>query len=123
MRHSPWLLKRIPSFLAFPERAARTPPYVASSPGLDGHSGRFFRQCRETHTEQITYNKGVAVRLWDMSQALYESRAAPAPKGGHGFLYIVCVTHLIFQKNNKASPTAALHWRLNPCREGLNALR
>ena len=79
----PWLLKRIPSLLAFPEGAARTPVYVASSPDLDGVSGRFFRQCRETHTKQITYDKGVAVRLWNMSQALYESRAAEAPKGGH----------------------------------------
>jgi NAD(P)-dependent dehydrogenase (short-subunit alcohol dehydrogenase family) len=72
----PWLLKRIPSLLAFPEGAARTPVYVASSPDLDGISGRFFRQCRETHTKQITYDNSVAVRLWNMSQALYESRAS-----------------------------------------------
>jgi hypothetical protein len=26
--------------------------------------------------ERITYNKDVAVRLWNMSQALYESRAS-----------------------------------------------
>ena len=37
----PWLLKRIPSLLAFPEGAARTPVHVASSPDLDGVSGRF----------------------------------------------------------------------------------
>ena len=72
----PWLLKRIPSLLAFPEGAARTPVYLASSPDLDGVSGRFFRHCRETHTKQITYDNGVAVRLWEMSQALYESRAS-----------------------------------------------
>lgn len=71
----PWLLKRIPSLLAFPEGAARTPVYVASSPDLDGVSGRFFRQSRETRTKQITYDNSVAVRLWNMSQALYGSRA------------------------------------------------
>src|SRR6201996_1521485 len=43
----PWLLKRIPTLLAFPEAAARTPVYVASSPDLDGVSGRFFLRCRE----------------------------------------------------------------------------
>ena len=43
---------------------------------LDGVSGRFFRQCREAHTKQITYDNSVAVRLWNMSQALYESRAS-----------------------------------------------
>jgi len=71
----PWLLKRIPSLLAFPERGARTPVYLASSSDLDGVSGRFFRQCRETHTKQITYDSTVAVRLWNISRALYESRA------------------------------------------------
>ena len=67
----PWLLKRIPSLLELPEGAARTPAYVASSPDLDGISGRFFRRCRETHTKKITYDTGVAARLWNMSQALY----------------------------------------------------
>ncbi len=72
----PWLLKRIPSLLAFPEGAARTPVHVASSPDLAGVSGRFFRRCRETHTKQITYDNSVAIRRWNMSQALYESRAS-----------------------------------------------
>jgi retinol dehydrogenase-14 len=70
------LLKRIPSLLAFPEGAARTAVYVASSPDLDGVSGRFFRECRESPTKQITYDNSVAVRLWNMSHALYESRAS-----------------------------------------------
>ena len=73
----PWLLKRIPSFLALPEgAAARTPVDVASSPDLDGVSGRFYSQCRETKTKQITYDNSVAVRLWNMSEALYESGAS-----------------------------------------------
>ena len=49
---------------------------AVSSPDLDGVSGRFFLRCRETHTKQITYDNSVAVRLWNMSQALYESRAS-----------------------------------------------
>jgi NAD(P)-dependent dehydrogenase (short-subunit alcohol dehydrogenase family) len=44
----PWLLKEIPYLLAFPEHAARTPVYAASSPDLDGVTGRFFLRCRET---------------------------------------------------------------------------
>lgn len=72
----PWLLKRIPSLLALPEGAASTPVYVASSPDLDGLSGRFFLRCRETRTKPITYDNSVATRLWNMSQALYESRAS-----------------------------------------------
>ena len=72
----PWLLKEIPGLLAFPEHTAETAVYAASSPDLDGVTGRFFLRCRETRTKQITYDNSVAVRLWNMSQALYESRAS-----------------------------------------------
>jgi len=72
----PWLLKRIPSLLAMPEAAARTPVYVASSPDLDGVSGRFFRECGEMRAKQITYDNSVAVRLWNLSEALCESGAS-----------------------------------------------
>jgi NAD(P)-dependent dehydrogenase (short-subunit alcohol dehydrogenase family) len=68
----PWLLKEIPYLLAFPEHAARTPVYAASSPDLDGVTGRFFLRCRETRTKQITYDIDAAARLWNTSQALYE---------------------------------------------------
>ena len=71
----PWIVKRIPSLLAFPERAAITPVYVASSPDLDGVSGRFFLRCRTTRTKNITYDIDAAHRLWNKSEALCESRA------------------------------------------------
>lgn len=71
----PWIVKRIPSLLAFPERAAITPVYVASSPDLDGVSGRFFLRRRTTCTKNITYDTDVARRLWNESEVLCESRA------------------------------------------------
>jgi NAD(P)-dependent dehydrogenase (short-subunit alcohol dehydrogenase family) len=71
----PWIVKRIPSLLAFPERAAITPVYVASSPDLDGVSGRFFLRCRTTRTKTITYDIDAAYRLWNKSEALCENRA------------------------------------------------
>jgi short chain dehydrogenase len=51
----PWIVKRIPSLLAFPERAAITPVYVASSPDLKVPSSshesnqlvQIMRECRE----------------------------------------------------------------------------
>jgi NAD(P)-dependent dehydrogenase (short-subunit alcohol dehydrogenase family) len=60
----PWIVKRIPSLLAFPERAAITPVYVASSPDLDGVSGRLFLRCRTTRTKHITYDIAVASLLY-----------------------------------------------------------
>ena len=80
----PWLLKRIPSLLAFPKGAARTPVYVPSSPDLDGVTGKFFMRCRETRTKQITYDTSAAVRLWNLSQALYESRAGAGSRTEQG---------------------------------------
>jgi NAD(P)-dependent dehydrogenase (short-subunit alcohol dehydrogenase family) len=71
----PWIVKRIPSLLAFPEGAATTPVYVASSPDLDGVSGRFFLRGQTTRTKNITYDIDVARRLWSKSEALCESRA------------------------------------------------
>jgi NAD(P)-dependent dehydrogenase (short-subunit alcohol dehydrogenase family) len=70
----PWLLKRIPSLLTLPERAAETPVYVASSPDLDGISGKFFLRGRETRTPRITRQVDVGERLWRMSEALYQNR-------------------------------------------------
>ena len=52
-----------------------TPVYVASSPDLDGVSGRFFLRCRTTRTNNITYDIDAAHRLWNKSEALCESRA------------------------------------------------
>ena len=52
-----------------------TPVYVASSPDLDGVSGRFFLRRRTTRTKNITYDIDAAHRLWNKSEALCESRA------------------------------------------------
>jgi hypothetical protein len=56
--------------------ATITPVYVASSPDLDGVSGRFFLRCRTTRTKHITYDIDAAHRLWNKSEALCESRAS-----------------------------------------------
>jgi retinol dehydrogenase-14 len=58
------------------ERAAGTPVYVASSPDFDGVSGKLFLRDRDVRTKQITYDADVAVRLWNISEALYKSRTA-----------------------------------------------
>ena len=50
--------------------------YVASSPDLNGVSGRFFLRCRTTRTKHITYDIDFAAKLWSISEALNESRAS-----------------------------------------------
>jgi NAD(P)-dependent dehydrogenase (short-subunit alcohol dehydrogenase family) len=54
----------------YPERGAAPLVYLASSPQLESLSGRFFRQCHDWPTKRITYDRGVAERLWSMSSAL-----------------------------------------------------
>ena len=66
----PFILKRVPLLLDFPEQGARTPVYVAASPDLGSVSGRFFLNCREKRTKRITYDSQVAARLWHLSEGL-----------------------------------------------------
>jgi NAD(P)-dependent dehydrogenase (short-subunit alcohol dehydrogenase family) len=53
-----------------PEKAARGPIYVASSPDVDGVSGRFFMRTKETKSKPITYDQNAARRLWEVSEQL-----------------------------------------------------
>ena len=66
----PRLLKQIPFVSEYPERGARTHVYVASSPDLDGISGRFFLNFREARTKPITYDAAIAAKLWEISEGL-----------------------------------------------------
>ena len=66
----PALVKRIPFLLRSPEKAAETYVYLASSPEVAGVSGRFYSRRRESKTKRITYDTGVAARLWDVSESL-----------------------------------------------------
>jgi len=72
----PRLMKRIPFLFVSPERGAETPVYAACSQEAAGLSGRFFLRLRETRTKPITYNSGVAARLWKVSEDLCANAAA-----------------------------------------------
>jgi NAD(P)-dependent dehydrogenase (short-subunit alcohol dehydrogenase family) len=65
-----WLAKRNPLSWAYPETGARTSVYLASSPELVGITGQFFVRCREARTKPITYQNEIAMRLWNLSEAL-----------------------------------------------------
>ncbi|MEJ2374110.1 MAG: SDR family oxidoreductase [Pseudolabrys sp.] len=51
-------------------RGAETPVYVASSPKLDGISGRYFDKCCERAPDAVAQDDGTASRLWDESEKL-----------------------------------------------------
>jgi len=54
-------------FMKSPMKGARTPIFVASSPALDGVSGRYFAKMREVASSPASQDAAAARRLWDLS--------------------------------------------------------
>jgi retinol dehydrogenase-14 len=50
-----------------PDKGAETSVYLASSPEVEGVTGKYFAKKRETRTSNESYNEGVARRLWEVS--------------------------------------------------------
>ncbi len=44
--------------------------YLASSPEVEGHSGKYFRKTVEMKSDPITYDPQLAQRLWRVSEAM-----------------------------------------------------
>jgi NAD(P)-dependent dehydrogenase (short-subunit alcohol dehydrogenase family) len=53
-----------------PEEGARTPVYLTTSPEVTSNSGKYYRDKRETSSSDISYNRGAALRLWEISERL-----------------------------------------------------
>lgn len=60
----PLLLK---PFFRTPEKGAETTIYLALSPALDGVSGRYFSNCKETKLKSWAQDKNSADQLWQLS--------------------------------------------------------
>lgn len=57
-------------FLSSPERGAETPVYVASSPELEGVTGKFFSNKKEKRSSDESYDRNISSRLWEVSAKL-----------------------------------------------------
>jgi len=63
-----FLYKPISSFITVtPQQGAATTLHVATSPQLDHVSGKYFSECKETQSSQISHDESLAKRLWDVS--------------------------------------------------------
>jgi NAD(P)-dependent dehydrogenase (short-subunit alcohol dehydrogenase family) len=58
-----------------PEKGARTSVYLASSPEVEGVTGKYFVKKSATRTSASSYNEDMARRLWDVSEKLTGLRA------------------------------------------------
>jgi NAD(P)-dependent dehydrogenase (short-subunit alcohol dehydrogenase family) len=52
------------------EKGARTSIWAASSPDLEGASGRYYGDCKEATPTRLAQDDGIAARLWEVSEQL-----------------------------------------------------
>jgi NAD(P)-dependent dehydrogenase (short-subunit alcohol dehydrogenase family) len=62
--------KLVGLFLKTPEEGARTSLYLASSPEVEGVSGRYYAKCRERTPAAHARDPELARRLWERSEEL-----------------------------------------------------
>jgi len=64
------LYKMVRPFFQSPEKGAQTAIYLASSPEVEGVTGRYFIKKRPVKSSAESYDQEIARRLWDMSSRL-----------------------------------------------------
>lgn len=57
-------------FLLTPEEGARTSLHAATAPSLEGVTGRYFADCRETPASRPALDEAAAARLWAFTERL-----------------------------------------------------
>ncbi|MCJ7625668.1 MAG: SDR family oxidoreductase [Anaerolineaceae bacterium] len=57
-------------FAVKPQEGARTSIYLASSPEVEGVSGKYFMECKEVPSSSQSYDEDTARRLWQISEEL-----------------------------------------------------
>jgi NAD(P)-dependent dehydrogenase (short-subunit alcohol dehydrogenase family) len=53
-----------------PEKGAETSVYLASSPEVEGVTGKYFSNCKEVHSSKESYDDAAGQRLWEISAEL-----------------------------------------------------
>lgn len=65
-----WFASSIP-----PSEGAATSIYLASSPQVEGLTGKYFRECQPAPTAPLSYDRSACERLWTLSEALVANSA------------------------------------------------
>lgn len=64
-------------FMTSVERGAQTTLYLATSPEVEGVSGKYFANCKEARSSKLSYDEAVRQRLWKVSEELVHSLSLP----------------------------------------------
>jgi NAD(P)-dependent dehydrogenase (short-subunit alcohol dehydrogenase family) len=62
-----WFMR---NFARTPEKGASTGVYLASSLEVEGVTGKYFADSKETKSSKVSYDEGVGRRLWRVSEEL-----------------------------------------------------
>lgn len=58
------------AFMLSPKRGARTSVYLASSPEVEGVTGKYFAKCKEAKSSALSHDRDAQERLWTISAEL-----------------------------------------------------
>lgn len=64
------LVKLAGLFMLSPSKGAATSLHVATSPELEGVTGKYFRECRESRSSPLSHDEEMAKKLWAVSAEL-----------------------------------------------------
>jgi retinol dehydrogenase-12 len=73
-----FLVKLGRPFMITPEEGARTSVYLASSPSVEGITGKYFDKSKERQPSRAALEEGAPERLWAISEELTALRAKPS---------------------------------------------
>ena len=65
-----WTWHLLQWFFKKPDEGAETPIYLASSPEVDGETGKYFKYCRPLGTSEVSCDRDLQRRLWETSEEL-----------------------------------------------------
>jgi retinol dehydrogenase-14 len=65
-----FMVRALTPLMKSPEKGAETSIYLASSPEVEGLSGRYFVKKDEARSSDVSYDKRLARRLWEVSAEL-----------------------------------------------------
>ena len=68
-------MRLLKSFFKTPQQGARTTIYVATSPDLEGITGKYFVDSKPARTSGAAKNKALGKRLWALSEELIRTKA------------------------------------------------
>jgi NAD(P)-dependent dehydrogenase (short-subunit alcohol dehydrogenase family) len=77
-----FMVRALKPLMKSPEKGAETSIYLASSPEVEGLSGRYFVKKAEARSSDVTYDERIARRLWEASEDHTNLPAKTREEGG-----------------------------------------